>query len=167
MSIRENEAELIVASTFDVPALSPSSFTSVTVPGILGKGVACKAWVINFDRQWSSPDKWREELNPIWRKVESLQEKSEAEVAGRGCLTDPILEENHSKNVLRAQLEFSPMHRDRAWPVVCQRTIEHLTDRLTRDSSPGSSMALYRAVSPESPLRWRRACTSRRLRTIR
>lgn len=84
VSIRENEAELIVASTFDVPALSPSSFTSVTVPGILGKGVACKAWVINFDRQWSSPDKWREELNPIWRKVESLQEKSEAEVAGRG-----------------------------------------------------------------------------------
>lgn len=86
VSIRENAAELIVASTFDIPALSPSSFTNVTVPGILGKGVACKAWVLNFDRQWSSPDKWREELNPIWRKVESLQSKSAPEAEGPGLI---------------------------------------------------------------------------------
>jgi hypothetical protein len=79
---RGNAAELIVATRFDVPSLSSTAFISVNVPNILGPKVSCNAWIINFDRQWSSPEKWREELNPFWSKVESLQEKTVTEVGG-------------------------------------------------------------------------------------
>jgi len=76
---REHAAELIVATTFDVPSLPASAFVSVSVPGILGRGVACNAWILNFDKQWSSPEKWRGELDPLWKKVESLQEQAISE----------------------------------------------------------------------------------------
>jgi hypothetical protein len=70
---RKNEAELIVVTTFPV-AFSTPVFSPITLKReqFLGKGFKLSAWAIEFDHAWADPQKWRDELAPLYQAVEQL-----------------------------------------------------------------------------------------------
>jgi hypothetical protein len=77
---RPNKAELIIVTSFPV-SLVPPAFSPVTLDGnFFGPKFKTYACVIEFDQTWASPEKWRNELEPLNKNFEKL--KSSAEVVG-------------------------------------------------------------------------------------
>lgn len=70
---RKNEAELIVVTTFPVVFSTPV-FSPITLKReqFLGKDFKLSAWAIEFDHAWTDPQKWRDELAPLYQAVEQI-----------------------------------------------------------------------------------------------
>jgi len=67
----DNEAELIVASTYR-PALS-DDFVEVRLANdnFIGAPGKTSSWLIDFGRNWNTVEIWREKLSPFWGAIKS------------------------------------------------------------------------------------------------
>jgi hypothetical protein len=65
----DNQAELLVASTYK--ASLPKEFVEVELKdsNFIGAPGRTNAWVVKFDSSWNSVEKWREKLAPFWKAV--------------------------------------------------------------------------------------------------
>ena len=72
---QDRQAELVIATTFPVNFL-PQHFVPIAGEGILASSKEVLGWIVEFDNQWETPEKWISELKPLFDQVSKLKMKT-------------------------------------------------------------------------------------------